>query len=62
LPGPKNGSFPYRPRPAARRGRITIDGIGATSAGAMNAVVLAYEWAIGKQGGAGRSFAAFWQE
>ena len=28
-------------------GRITIDGISATSAGAMNAVTLAYGWVIG---------------
>ena len=42
-------------------GRITIDGISATSAGAMNAVTLAYGWAIGGPDGARRSLAEFWQ-
>ena len=41
-------------------GRITIDGISATSADAMNAVTLAYGWVIGGPDGARRSLAEFW--
>src|SRR6478672_13348924 len=40
--------------------RILIDGISATSAGAMNAVTLAYGWTIGGRDGAKNSLAAFW--
>jgi NTE family protein len=41
--------------------RIAIDGISATSAGAMNAVVLAYGWAVGGRDGARDALAAFWE-
>jgi NTE family protein len=41
--------------------RIMIDGISATSAGAMNAAMVAYGWAIGGRDGARRSLATFWQ-
>ena len=41
--------------------RIMIDGISATSAGAMNAAMVAYGWAIGGRDGARRALAAFWQ-
>src|SRR6266852_5114077 len=40
--------------------RIAFDGISACSAGAMNAVVLAYGWAVGGRGGAKRALANFW--
>jgi NTE family protein len=40
--------------------RVLIDGISATSAGAMNAVTLAYGWTIGGRDGAKNSLAAFW--
>jgi NTE family protein len=40
--------------------RVTIDGISATSAGAMNAVVVAYGWTIGGRDGARRALDAFW--
>ena len=41
--------------------RITIDGISATSAGAMNAVMVAYGWTIGGRNGARHALDAFWQ-
>jgi NTE family protein len=41
--------------------RIGIDGISATSAGAMNAVVMAYGWTKGGRQEARRSLADFWQ-
>src|SRR6202045_1776971 len=41
--------------------RIMIDGISATSAGAMNATMVAYGWAIDGRDGARRSLATFWQ-
>jgi NTE family protein len=41
--------------------RIAIDGISATSAGAMNAAVLAYGWAVGGREGARNALAAFWE-
>jgi NTE family protein len=40
--------------------RIAFDGISATSAGAMNAVSLAYGWAIGGRDGARRTLDCFW--
>jgi len=43
-----------------RDGRIGIDGISATSAGAMNAVVLASGYAEGGREGARRALDAFW--
>ncbi len=41
--------------------RIAFDGISATSAGAMNAVVLAYGLTVGGRDGAKRALAAFWR-
>jgi NTE family protein len=41
--------------------RIVIDGISATSAGAMNAAVLAYGWTVGGRDGARSALAAFWE-
>src|SRR5690349_5167315 len=41
--------------------RVTIDGISATSAGAMNAVVLAYGWTKGGRAQARRALDGFWQ-
>ena len=41
--------------------RITLDGISATSAGAMNAAVLAYGWAVRGRDGARNALAAFWE-
>ncbi|HEV3395262.1 MAG TPA: patatin-like phospholipase family protein, partial [Xanthobacteraceae bacterium] len=41
--------------------RIAIDGISATSAGAMNAAVLAYGWEVGGRDGARAALAAFWE-
>jgi NTE family protein len=42
-------------------GRLTIEGISGTSAGAMNAVVLADGWARGKADGARERLAEFWK-
>jgi NTE family protein len=42
--------------------RIVIDGISATSAGAMNAVTLAYGLATGGRDGARTALAAFWEK
>ncbi|MGE0715237.1 MAG: patatin-like phospholipase family protein [Alphaproteobacteria bacterium] len=42
-------------------GRIRIEGISATSAGAMNATVLAYGHAMGGPEGARRALAGFWR-
>ena len=42
-------------------GRVRIDGISATSAGAMNAVVLAHGMAEGGVDGARAALAAFWR-
>ncbi|MGE0725821.1 MAG: patatin-like phospholipase family protein [Alphaproteobacteria bacterium] len=42
-------------------GRIAIEGISATSAGAMNATVLAYGHAVGGPEGARRALAGFWR-
>jgi NTE family protein len=41
--------------------RVMVDGISATSAGAMNAAVLAYGWAVGGRAGARGALAAFWE-
>src|SRR5690242_10866579 len=41
--------------------RINIEGISATSAGAMNATCLAYGMAIGGREAARRTLAAFWE-
>jgi NTE family protein len=41
--------------------RIVIDGISATSAGAMNAAVLAYGWTVGGRDGARSALATFWE-
>jgi NTE family protein len=41
--------------------RIAIDGISATSAGAMNAAALAYGWVVGGRDGARNALAAFWE-
>ena len=41
--------------------RITIDGISAASAGAINAAVLAYGWSSGGRDGAKRALADFWR-
>lgn len=41
--------------------RIGIDGISATSAGAMNAVVFTYGYAIGGRVGARRALSSFWR-
>src|SRR5262245_15568603 len=42
-------------------GRIGIEGISATSAGAMNATVLAYGFAEGGNGGARTALDGFWR-
>ncbi len=42
-------------------GRLDIEGISATSAGAMNAAVLASGFALGGRGGARTALAEFWQ-
>src|ERR1700752_4216865 len=42
-------------------GRLDIEGISATSAGAMNATVLAYGFAAGGREGARAALAAFWR-
>jgi NTE family protein len=42
-------------------GRIAFEGISATSAGAMNATVLAYGLALGGREGARRALADFWR-
>src|SRR6186713_1769547 len=42
-------------------GRIAIEGISATSAGAMNATVLAYGWAEGGNDGARSALDGFWR-
>jgi NTE family protein len=42
-------------------GRIAFEGISATSAGAMNAAVLAWGWTQGGRDGAREALAAFWQ-
>jgi NTE family protein len=42
-------------------GRIEIEGISATSAGAMNATVLAYGFAEGGRDGARKALAGFWR-
>jgi NTE family protein len=41
--------------------RIMVDGITATSAGAMNAVVFTYGWAEGGRNGARRALTNFWR-
>ena len=41
--------------------RLDIDGISATSAGAMNAAVLAYGWLQGGREGARKALSQFWQ-
>ena len=41
--------------------RIAIEGVSATSAGAMNATVLAYGMAVGGRAGAKQALAAFWR-
>jgi NTE family protein len=41
--------------------RIAFDGVSATSAGAMNATVLAYGLALGGREGARKALAAFWR-
>lgn len=41
--------------------RLTLEGISATSAGAMNAVVLAYGMSVGGRDGARRALADFWR-
>jgi len=41
-------------------GRLAFEGISATSAGAMNAAVLAYGWTQGGRDGARESLASFW--
>ena len=41
--------------------RIAFDGISATSAGAMNAVVFAYGWSVGGREGARKALADFWR-
>ena len=41
--------------------RLEIEGISATSAGAMNGTVLAYGYAIGGREGARAALAQFWQ-
>src|SRR5215469_17992289 len=41
--------------------RIMIDGISATSAGAMNAVVFTYGWAEGGRNGARQALTNFWR-
>ncbi|NML15426.1 patatin-like phospholipase family protein [Azohydromonas caseinilytica] len=42
-------------------GRIRFEGISATSAGAMNAAVLAHGWTVGGPDGAREALAAFWR-
>src|SRR2546423_1050671 len=42
-------------------GRIEFEGISATSAGAMNAAVLAYGWTQGGRDGAREALASFWR-
>jgi NTE family protein len=42
--------------------RITIEGISATSAGAMNAAVFTYGYAVGGRDGAKRALDEFWQQ
>jgi NTE family protein len=42
-------------------GRVSFEGISATSAGAMNAAVLAWGWTRGGRDGARESLADFWQ-
>lgn len=42
-------------------GRIAFEGISATSAGAMNAAVLAWGWTCGGRDGARQALAEFWQ-
>src|ERR687884_91114 len=42
-------------------GRIAFEGISATSAGAMNAAVLAYGWTEGGRDGAREALASFWR-
>ena len=41
--------------------RIMIDGISATSAGAMNAAIVTYGWVVGGRDGARRLLATFWR-
>jgi NTE family protein len=41
--------------------RIVIDGISASSAGAMNAAVMTYGWMVGERDGAKRALEAFWR-
>ncbi len=41
--------------------RIAVEGISATSAGAMNAAVFTYGYAIGGRDGAKRALAGFWR-
>src|SRR6266852_1583374 len=41
--------------------RIAVEGISATSAGAMNATVFTYGYAIGGRDGAKRALAGFWR-
>jgi NTE family protein len=45
----------------AEEERIAIDGISATSAGAMNAVTFTYGYAMGSREGARRALASFWR-
>src|SRR5688500_13730489 len=42
-------------------GRLAFEGISATSAGAMNAAVLAWGWTRGGPGGARQALADFWR-
>lgn len=42
-------------------GRLSFEGISATSAGAMNAAVLAYGWTQGGPDGARQALAGFWR-
>src|SRR5262249_48277003 len=46
----------------AEDGRLAIDAISATSAGAMNAVVFAYGMALGGPDGARQKLGEFWQQ
>jgi NTE family protein len=41
--------------------RIAFDGISASSAGAMNAAVMTYGWAVGGRSGAKRTLSDFWR-
>ena len=43
-------------------GRLSIQAMSATSAGSMNAVVMAYGFAIGGADGARAKLAEFWQQ